>query len=201
MKHVASRGVGIGCAESLTAFIRRASGAWSAEQTAIANGVEVNSPLESDWAVKVPVREAHGDWSTRAPPGVRRNCPTCGGGAPVIAGLACRPSVAWMGRRRESAQLAPVSSVSSPESVDDTRCELRPANGMAIAHPHGGAPARHRPSWSPCAFEWHRAESHARAVRNPEAAGRRDADLAASNRPFCVSRGSARYPFLASGIG
>jgi hypothetical protein len=137
MKHVASRGVGIGCAESLTAFIRRAGGAWSAQQPAIANGIDVNGPLEPGWAVKVPVREAHGGWRTRPPPGVRRNCPTCGGGAPVITGLVCRPSIAWMARRRESAQLAPVSSVGSPESVDDTRCGLGPANGMAIAYPHG----------------------------------------------------------------
>src|SRR4029450_9039557 len=59
MKHVASRGVGIGWAESLTAFIRRAGGAWSAQQPAIANGIDVNGPLEPGWAVKVPVRGSY----------------------------------------------------------------------------------------------------------------------------------------------
>jgi hypothetical protein len=53
--HVATRGVGIRCAESLTAFIRRAGGAWSTEETPIANGVVVNRPLELGWAAKVAV--------------------------------------------------------------------------------------------------------------------------------------------------
>ena len=46
--------------ESLTAFVRRAGGVWNAEQTAIANGIEVDSPLEPGWPVKVPVRETYG---------------------------------------------------------------------------------------------------------------------------------------------
>lgn len=46
--------------ESLTALIRRAGGFWSAEQTAIANGIEVNSRLELGWPVKVPVRDTYG---------------------------------------------------------------------------------------------------------------------------------------------
>jgi predicted Zn-dependent protease len=45
--------------ESLTALIRRAGGIWNAEQTAIANGIEVNSRLEPGWPVKVPVRETY----------------------------------------------------------------------------------------------------------------------------------------------
>ena len=42
--------------ESLTAVIRRAGAVWSAEQTAISNGIAVNSLLEPGWPVKVPVQ-------------------------------------------------------------------------------------------------------------------------------------------------
>lgn len=45
--------------ESLTALIRRAGGIWNAEQTAIANGIEVNSRLEPGGPIKVPVRETY----------------------------------------------------------------------------------------------------------------------------------------------
>ena len=45
--------------ESLTAVIRRAGAVWSAEQTAISNGIAVNSLLEPGWPVKVPVRETY----------------------------------------------------------------------------------------------------------------------------------------------
>lgn len=42
------------------AFIQRAGGAWNAEQTAIANGIEVTGRLEPGWPVKVPVRQTYG---------------------------------------------------------------------------------------------------------------------------------------------
>lgn len=42
------------------ASIQRAGGAWNAEQTAIANGIEVTDRLERGWPVKVPVRETYG---------------------------------------------------------------------------------------------------------------------------------------------
>jgi phosphoglycolate phosphatase-like HAD superfamily hydrolase len=42
------------------ASIQRAGGAWSAELTAIANGIEVTGRLEPGWPVKVPVRQTYG---------------------------------------------------------------------------------------------------------------------------------------------
>jgi predicted Zn-dependent protease len=45
--------------ESLAALIRRTNGAWNPEQTAVANGIEVESRLEPGWPVKVPIRQTY----------------------------------------------------------------------------------------------------------------------------------------------
>jgi predicted Zn-dependent protease len=45
--------------ETLSALVRRAGGAWNPEQTAIANGVDVDSRLQPGWLVKVPIRQAY----------------------------------------------------------------------------------------------------------------------------------------------
>jgi hypothetical protein len=42
------------------ASIQRAGAGWNAEQTAIANGIEVTGRLEPGWPVKRPVRQTYG---------------------------------------------------------------------------------------------------------------------------------------------
>jgi glyceraldehyde 3-phosphate dehydrogenase len=105
MKHVASRGVGIGCAESLTAFIRRAGSVWSAQQAAIANGIDVtalSSPAGPSSCRSAGAIAVRGIVRHRVP-GVWNRTPTCGITQPPVQ-AAC------------SVQRKPATLLSEPKS-------------------------------------------------------------------------------------